>query len=50
LKLTVILSEMLGQRRWLRSSSYRLQSSWLIFLPKLPHLRCSLIYVKTWAC
>jgi len=29
LRLTVILLEMLGRRRWLRSSSHYFQSSWL---------------------
>jgi len=38
LRLTVILLEMLGRKRWLRSSSHRLQSSWLISLSKLSHL------------
>ena len=42
--------EMLGQKRWLRSNSHRFQSSWLISLPKLPHLRCFLIYVTSWTC
>jgi len=39
LRLIVILSEMLGQKRWSRSNSHRLQSSWLISLPKAASLQ-----------
>jgi len=50
LRLTVILSEMLRPKKWLYSSSHHLWSSNLIYLPKLPHLRCFLIFVTSWAC
>jgi len=50
LRVTVILSKMVGQKRWLCFSSHRLQSSWPISLPNLPHHMCFLINVTSWAC